>query len=110
MTLRRTLRSSAAPLLRRLWTHPSAIVLDRKDVTVEGRNPLLTLHRHLKVAQSVRDISLNLAPKELRIPIHHIRGTRIAKPLVNAVFHKFVVGRVQLAQVERISKLADKIT
>jgi len=75
-------------LLRRPWlrTYPPTIMLDREDVVVEVRGPLLTLHGHLEITQSVTDISLDLAPIELRIAVDYIGRTRVAKLLVNAVF------------------------
>src|SRR5271165_6140940 len=84
-------------------------MLDREDVAVEGRGPLLTLHGHLEITQRVTDITLDLAPIELRIAVDHIGRTTIAEPLVNAVFDEFVVERVQLARVQRIAQLTDQI-
>src|SRR5882672_10481824 len=103
--------SSSPPLLRsrRLRTHPPAIMLDREDVAVEGRGPLLALHGHFEIPQSVADIALDLAPIELRIAVDHVGRTGIAKLLVNAGFDEFVVERVQFARVERIAQLTDQI-
>jgi hypothetical protein len=84
-------------------------MLDREDVAVEGRSPLLTLHGHLEITQSVTDIALDLAPIELRIVFDHIGRTGIAELLVNAGFGEFVVERVRLAQVPRIAQLTDEI-
>src|SRR6516162_4512586 len=102
---------SSPLLLRRprLRTHPPAIMLDREDVAVEGRGPLLTLHGHLEITQRVTDIALYLAPIKLRIAVDHIGRTSIAELLVNAVFDEFVVERVQLARVERIAQLTNQI-
>src|SRR5215831_282480 len=94
------LTAAAGPCL---GTQPPAIMLDRKDVAVERRGPLLALHGHLEISQSVTDISLDLAPIELWIAVDHICGTGIAEPFVNAVFDEFVVERIQLAEVERIA-------
>src|SRR5215471_8168152 len=100
------LTAAAGPCL---GTHPPPIMLDRKDVAVERRGPLLALHGHLEISQSVTDISLDLAPIELWIAVDHICGTGIAEPFVNAVFDEFVVERIQFAEVERIAQLADQI-
>src|SRR6476659_4834482 len=105
VSARRLRLASLSPLLLRrprLRTHPPTIMLDRKDVAVEGRGPLFTLHGHLEITESVADITLDLSPIELRIAVDHIGRTTIAEPLVNAVFDEFVVERVQLAEVERI--------
>src|SRR5713101_9919122 len=84
-------------------------MLDFEDVAVEGRGPLLTLHGHLEITQSVTDIALDLAPKELRIAFDQIGRTTITEPFVNTGFDEFVVERVELAQVERITQLTDQI-
>src|SRR5207302_8733903 len=69
----------------------------------------LPLPRHLEMTQSLADITLGLAPVELRIAVDHVGGTTVAEPLVNAGFGEFVVERVQFARVERIAQLADQI-
>jgi hypothetical protein len=48
-----------------LWAHSPAIMLDSEDVAVEGGRPLLPLHGHLKVTQSIAYIAFNLAPKKI---------------------------------------------
>src|SRR6516162_9401907 len=108
----RPIKARPSPLLLvqlRLRAHPSAVMLDRKDVAVEGRDPLLTLHGHLEITQCVAEIALDLTPIELRIVVDQIRRTAVAQLLVNAGFDKFVIERVELARVERIAQLADQI-
>jgi hypothetical protein len=84
-------------------------MLDREDVAVEGGDPLLTLHGHLEITQSVADIALDLASIELRIAVDHIGWTGIAELLVNAGFDEFRVERVQFARIKRIAQLTDEI-
>src|SRR6516164_973759 len=105
--------SSSAPTLqlRRpgLRADPPSVMLDGEDVAVESSDPLLTLHRHLEIAQGVTDIALDLAPIELWIVVNQIGGTVIAELLAYTGFGEFVVERVQLARVERIAQLPDQI-
>src|SRR5882724_8438911 len=75
----------------RLRARPPAIVLDRENVAVERRDPLLTLHRHLEIAQRIADIFLDLAPVELRVAIDHIRGAMIAEHFIYPVLDEFMV-------------------
>jgi hypothetical protein len=82
-------------------------MLDRENVAVEGRGPLLTLHGHFEVTQRGANIALDLAPIELRIVVDQIGRTAIAELLVNAGFGEFLVERVELARVERIAQLAN---
>ena len=105
-------RECSSPLLlrrSRLRTHPSAIMLDREDVAVEGRGPLLTLHGHLEIAQSITDISLDLAPIELRMTSRPYRQDYCSRASREAGFDEFVVESVQLARIDRIAQLADEI-
>ena len=64
---------------------------------------MLALHGHPEISQSVTDVSLNLAPIELRIMVDHIGGAIITELLVNADFNEFVVERIQLAWIEWIT-------
>src|SRR5262245_33792108 len=84
-------------------------MLDREDVAVEGRGPLFALYGHLEIAQRVADITLDLAPIELRIGVDKIGGTGIAELLAGAGFEKFIVERVQFAQVERVAQLTNQV-
>ena len=68
-----------------------AIMLDREDVAIEGGGPLLPLHRHVDITQSVADVPLDLAPIKLWIVVDHIGRTGIAELLVNTGFDEFVV-------------------
>jgi len=90
-----------------LWTRPSAIVLDRKDVAVKRRRPLLALHRHFEMAQRVADIFLDPAPVELRVELDHVRGAAVTELFVDALLDEFMVERVHFAQVQRVSQLTD---
>src|SRR5262245_12142197 len=103
--------TSASALLpnARLGTDAPAIMLDREDVTVEGGGPLLPLHRHVEITQSVADVPLDLAPKKLRVVVDHIGWTGIAELLVHAVFDKLVIEGVQFARIKRIAQLTDEI-
>jgi hypothetical protein len=93
----------------RLRAHPATIVLNGKDVAVEGRDPLLTLHRHLEITQRVAEKAFDFASIELWIVLDQIGRTGIAELLVNTGFDEFVIQRVKFARVERISQLADEI-
>src|ERR1041385_1394632 len=91
----------ALPVRRcRLRTHVPAIVLDGEDVAVKGRRPLLALHGHSEIPQSVTKVALDLVPLELWIVVDHVGGAAVTELLVNADFDKFVVERVQLAWIE----------
>src|SRR5215471_19249900 len=91
-----------------LRADPPAVMLDSEDVAVESSDPQLTFHGHLEITQCVTDITLDLAPIELRIVVDQIGGVSIAELLVNTGFREFVVERVQFAGIERIAQLADQ--
>ena len=84
-------------------------MFDCEDVAVEGRDPSLTLHRHVEISKRVADVALDLIPIELRIMVDEIGGAIVTELLVNADFGEFVIKRIELTRVERIAQLADEI-
>ena len=63
-------------------THTPPPVLDLEHMTVETRGPLPAFNRELKIAQSIADVRLYLAPEELRILVGKVGRTGIAEALV----------------------------
>src|SRR5687768_3848926 len=90
-------------------THTPPPVLDLEHMTVETRGPLPAFNRELKIAQSIADVRLYLAPEELRILVGKVGRTGIAEPLVASNLLKFVEQRVELARVKRIAELPNQI-
>ena len=97
------------PTGRSSWARPTAIALDGEDVAVKRRGPLLALHRHIEIAQRLADVILHLVPEELGVALDHVGRGVIAELFGNAVLDEFIVERIHLAQVERVSQLADEI-
>ena len=84
-------------------------MLDSEDVAVEACSPLLPLHGHLKITQSIAYVAFDLTPKKLRIIVDHVGRVGIAELLVNASLDQLVIKGVQLAGIKRVAQLADQI-
>jgi hypothetical protein len=67
------------------------VMFEGEHVAIKLRDPLPTLHGQLKVADSVTDVRLDLAPEKRRILFSDISWTDISQPLIDPDFGKLVV-------------------
>src|SRR5689334_11368024 len=103
--LRSTQSGAVSTLRREIWPKPTPIVLDREDMAVEVRDPLLAFDRQLEISQRITDIGFDVLPEKCRVFVNHIRRAGIAAALCHAGLGKLVVERIQTPQVQRIREL-----
>jgi hypothetical protein len=85
------------------------VMFQCEHIAIKLRNPLPPLHRQFEVTYCSADVRLYLTQKEQRILFGDICGTSKAQLLTNSGLGELIEKRIDLARVQRVSKLSDQI-
>ena len=92
-----------------LWTHVLPLMFDCKDVAVELRYPLPSLHCEFEMAYGVVYIGFYLTPEETRVPLCHVGRVDITKHFINPNLSELMKECIELSRIQRIRELSNEV-
>ncbi len=92
-----------------LRTHVLPLMLDRKYVAVELRYPLPSFHCQFEMVYGVVYVGFHLTPKEPGVSLGHVGGISITQLLIYPDLSELMEECIELARIQRISELSNKV-